>query len=72
MPFQDARMNADGMVAYYAPLYEWLKEENARLGLKSGWDPEKNDFYPYDTNLDFVGICANQQFKNEKEDLLNI
>ena len=37
----DAVMDADGLVAYYAPLYEWLKEENERLGITSGWDSSK-------------------------------
>ena len=45
----DAVMNADGLVDYYAPLYEWLKEENARLGITSGWDASKESGH---TNLD--------------------
>ena len=53
-------MNADGMVDYYEPLYEWLKEENARLGLKSGWDPKKTEFYPYE-EMDFIGVCENEE-----------
>ena len=54
-------MNADGMVAYYAPLYEWLKAENERLGLKSEWDASKNEYYAYDENMDFIGKCADEK-----------
>ena len=53
-------MNADGMVAYYEPLYEWLKEENARLGLNSGWDSSKNEFYPFE-DMEFIGKCADEE-----------
>jgi hypothetical protein len=56
----EAVMNADGMVDYYAPLYEWLKEENARLGITSGWASSKTEFEPFDTNMDFIGKCAEE------------
>ena len=55
-------MNADGMVDYYAPLYEWLKQENIKNGVTSGWDKNKNDFYPFE-EMDFVGKCS--QTKND-------
>ena len=58
-------MNADGMAAYYEPLYEWLKEENARNGVTSGWDASKNEYHPFDENMDFIGKCA-EQTKQEK------
>merc|ERR1719469_762590 len=58
----EARMNADGMVQYYQPLYEWLLEENARLGIKSGWDMNKNEFHPFEP-IDFIGQCENQEKK---------
>ena len=58
-------MNADGMVKYYEPLYEWLKDENARLGLKSGWDSSKTEYYPFDEKMDFIGVCANEKESNE-------
>ena len=45
------------MVAYYEPLYEWLKAENKRLGVTSGWDSAKSDFFPFE-EMDFVGKCA--------------
>ena len=51
------------MVAYYEPLYEWLKTENARLGRKSGWDASKNEFYPFE-EMEFVGVCANEEKSN--------
>ena len=53
-------MNADGMVDYYEPLFEWLKSENIRNGGTCGWDAAKNEFHPFE-EMDFVGKCAETQ-----------
>lgn len=31
------KMDASAILQYYAPLYEWLKEENKRNGEEVGW-----------------------------------
>ena len=46
-----ATMNADGMIAYYEPLYEWLKEENARNGVTSGQGSKWARFFKFQFNL---------------------
>ena len=53
-------MNADGMVDYYAPLYDWLVAENERLGNTVGWDASKNEFEPFDP-IEIVGKCAEEE-----------
>ena len=62
----NAQMNADGMVDYYAPLYEWLKEENARLNNPVGWDANKNDFEPFE-EFEIVGKCAEETFETNSK-----
>jgi len=58
-------------VAYYAPLYEWLKEENERLDITSGWDSSKTEFEPFDTNMDFIGKCAEEtNFKPSEQSVV--
>ncbi|CAG4917509.1 unnamed protein product [Colias eurytheme] len=32
-------MDASGVMEYFQPLYDWLKEENARTGEYIGWEP---------------------------------
>lgn len=32
-------MDASGVLEYFEPLYDWLKEENKRTGEFVGWEP---------------------------------
>ena len=37
-------MDAQSLMRYFAPVYEWLKEENKRSGEYVGWDvPQKGN-----------------------------
>ena len=58
------------MVDYYAPLYEWLVAENARLNNPVGWDASKNEFEPFD-DIEIVGKCAEETFDSVKVDYTN-
>ena len=33
------RMDASGVLEYFAPLHDWLKKENERTGEYIGWEP---------------------------------
>ena len=33
----EREMDASAMLDYYAPLMDWLREQNDRLGAESGW-----------------------------------
>ena len=67
----DAVMDADGLVAYYAPLYEWLKEENERLGITSGWDSSKEFVTAYDFTI-FWMTRATRAFIYGSRDLRSV
>lgn len=34
-------MKADGLLEYFKPLHDWLKQENLRTGEYIGWEPSK-------------------------------
>lgn len=40
-------MDAGPLLRYFAPIYEWLKEENKKTGEYIGWEPSQrgNVFY---------------------------
>lgn len=59
---ENATLNADGLVKYYEPLYNWLKEENAKNGVKAGWDVSKTEFKEHG-DIDFIGTCESQSTK---------
>lgn len=34
----DRQLNANALLEYFAPLYDWLKKENTKINAHIGWD----------------------------------
>lgn len=43
MVTNERKLNGKAIMEYYAPLYEWLKEENKKNGVTVGWDDSSID-----------------------------
>lgn len=36
----ERKLSAKGLMEYFGPLFIWLKEENKRLDIQTGWDDD--------------------------------
>lgn len=41
----EGKLSGIGIMEYFAPLYNWLKKHNKKLGLDIGWDSEISKFF---------------------------